>query len=157
MNPCFHGNVLPAIKDAANYSILIQSTRKCTESATRGVLPRHNGGLCPPNPPRLAAGSTPRCSLRSHTYGVGGGSYWKVVWGLVKGVTYGGAHTRNKDVPNTDASTKCYRPTWRTNSSVYLHICQVGFDPCFPLHTTTYGQAQNTDSTTSIQRATGPA
>ena len=104
------------------------------KGVTRGVLPRHNGGLCPPNPPRLAAGSTPRCSLRSHTYGVGGGSYWKVVWGLVKGVTYGGAHTRNKDVPNTDASTKCYRPTWRTNSSVYLHICQVGFDPCFPLH-----------------------
>ena len=69
------------------------------KGVTRGVLPRHNGGLCPPNPPRLAAGSTPRCSLRSHTYGVGGGSYWKVVWGLVKGVTNGGARTRNKDVP----------------------------------------------------------
>ena len=63
------------------------------KGVTRGVLPRHNGGLCPPNPPRLAAGSTPRCSLRSHTYGVGGGSYWKVVWGLVKGVTYGWAPT----------------------------------------------------------------
>ena len=57
------------------------------------LLPRVNGGLCPPNPPRLAAGSRPRCSLRSHTYGLGGGSYWKVVWGLAKGVTYGLAPT----------------------------------------------------------------
>ena len=34
----------------------------------------YKGGLCPPNPPRLAAGYSPRCSLRSQTYGSAGGT-----------------------------------------------------------------------------------
>ena len=37
----------------------------------------YKGGLCPPNPPRLAAGYSPRCSLRSQTYGSAGGSIVK--------------------------------------------------------------------------------
>ena len=97
------------------------------KGVTRGVLPRHNGGLCPPNPPRLAAGSTPRCSLRSHTYGVGGGSYWKVVWGLVKGVTTGGVRTRNKDVP------KC---VFYRNASLFSTTCSYLF-PRVPNHMAT--------------------
>ena len=51
---------------------------------------RYYGGLCPPNPPRLAVGSSPRCSLRSQTYGSAGGApctphfYCKELWGVVK-------------------------------------------------------------------------